>query len=214
MQVFPRQTEEALAFWGVRWFLDDSAHLQFDFPVLASEGRLTLQEVPGAVPWVRLVESWQVGGGLDDELQQTIRLIRSSAWRDKAILDREPVWAGGPAPGVPTAAGIAWLDSRPDRWTWDVDATKPAILVALMNGHPGWRASVDGEVVPLMRAYGGFLAVALSPGRHRVELAFRDPWLSAGAWITGLSWVLVLFGALWWMRQGRGRHSGRRDQAT
>jgi uncharacterized membrane protein YfhO len=38
---------------------------------------------------------------------------------------------------------------------------------------PGWRASVDGEPVPMLRADVAFRAVQVPAGRHRVSLVYR-----------------------------------------
>ena len=61
----------------------------------------------------------------------------------------------------------------------------------------GWRATVDGQPVPLSVAYGCLLAVPLGqPGPHTVELWYRPPGLVAGLWVTALSMVVVVACAL------------------
>lgn len=197
MELFPRQNEEALAFFGVRWFLDDASHLQLCLPVVERVGNLALQEVPDAVPWARLVDSWEVGANRGDEFRRTVAHIRTSEWRRRVVLDRAPVWAGTTASPAPSASGLVWLGGGDDAWSWKVKASRPTVLVALMNAHPDWAARVDGQPAPLLRAYGAFMGVALSPGEHLVELAFRDRWLVAGAWITGLAWCALAFWAYW-----------------
>ena len=61
----------------------------------------------------------------------------------------------------------------------------------------GWRATVDGQPVPLSVAYGCLLAVSLKePGRHTIELWYQPPGFVAGLWVTGLSMVVLVVCAL------------------
>jgi hypothetical protein len=50
---------------------------------------------------------------------------------------------------------------------------------------PWWRARVDGEPAPVLRAMSTFMAVRVGPGEHRVDFAFRCPALVRGAdWLS------------------------------
>ena len=46
--------------------------------------------------------------------------------------------------------------------------------VVLVDGYdPGWRATIDGRGVPVLRANVAFRAVAVPPGRHVIEYRYR-----------------------------------------
>jgi hypothetical protein len=192
MQFLPKQDEEALAFFGVRYYLDEAKRPKLELPVRERVGVLTVKEVPDPAPWARLVEEWTVGANADDEFRRSVALIRDSGWRQRVVLDRPPVWAGAPGSDGPAMPKLTWVDGRDDQWTWEAEASRPTLLVFVMNAHPGWRVRVDGTPARLLRAYGGFMAVALSPGRHDIVLTFRDPWLRAGAWVSALGWMGLL----------------------
>jgi hypothetical protein len=72
--------------------------------------------------------------------------------------------------------------------------------------YPGWKATIDGEPVPIIRANYAFRAVELPVGTHRVAMAFRP-----GLWYTGLAisllsaLVLLILGVVCLVRWAQGR---------
>ena len=60
----------------------------------------------------------------------------------------------------------------------------------------GWRARSDGRDVPLHLADHAFIAFYLPGGEHDVTLAYRPRSFVAGAWISGLTVLLLLAYAL------------------
>ena len=60
----------------------------------------------------------------------------------------------------------------------------------------GWRAAVDGAPRPVYRTAAGQLGVALPPGEHRLELAYRERLLPLGAAISLAALLAVAAGAL------------------
>lgn len=203
MEFFPRQDPESLAFFGVRYVLDDAVRPSVALPEGERVEALALKEIPGAEPWARLVGSWQIAANQDDETREAVEFVRSGRWRKEVVLDRAPSWGRPSQELEPGGEGISWESGTDNAWSWAVSVRDPAIFVLIMNIHPAWTANVDGQPAPLLRTYGGFMGVALAPGRHKVELAFRDPWLTAGAWITALGWAGM---APWlWLGFRRGR---------
>ena len=68
---------------------------------------------------------------------------------------------------------------------WDVSASAPALLMLSETWYPGWHATVNGEVQPVLRANGAQRAVPVPAGASTVELRFvPQPW----------RWGLALFG--------------------
>jgi hypothetical protein len=81
-----------------------------------------------------------------------------------------------------------------DRLLVDARLDRPGFLVVTEAYDPGWRATADGREVEVRRGNVGFRAVALPAGRHRVELRYRPPSVTAGlaASVVSLVGLLVL----------------------
>jgi len=67
------------------------------------------------------------------------------------------------------------------------------LLVFSEVDYPGWRAFVDGNAVPLLRADYVLRALCVPAGDHEVTLVYDPPLLKIGALISGLT-VLLLAG--------------------
>ena len=53
--------------------------------------------------------------------------------------------------------------------------------------YPGWQATVDGRDVPIERVDYLLRGVAVGPGRHTVELAYRPASWRAGRMVSALA---------------------------
>jgi uncharacterized membrane protein YfhO len=81
----------------------------------------------------------------------------------------------------------------PEKITIAAETPDNAVLSLAQIDYPGWYATVDGQDVPLMRAYGGLSALALPAGQHTIELVYNPITYRIGAVISALTW-LSLFG--------------------
>jgi uncharacterized membrane protein YfhO len=52
----------------------------------------------------------------------------------------------------------------------------PGYLILADLYYPGWRATVNGAVVPVLRADGVFRALALPAGEHEILFVYRPTW--------------------------------------
>jgi hypothetical protein len=78
----------------------------------------------------------------------------------------------------------------------DVQAASGGVLVLSEIYYPGWRATVDGEPVPILQADYVLRAVCVPAGEHQVTLSFSPASLKVGAGITLLCLLLVGWAAL------------------
>ncbi|MBI4213911.1 MAG: hypothetical protein HY534_06330 [Chloroflexi bacterium] len=96
--------------------------------------------------------------------------------------------------GLPREAGSGRILSYRRGWN-DVEVTAEAPqgghLVVSEVGYPSWRAQLDGQPVPIMRANYLLQAVWLPPGTHRVRLA-----IDAGAVKWGVGATIFTLAAL------------------
>jgi hypothetical protein len=79
----------------------------------------------------------------------------------------------------------------PEQVVLEAEAPEPAVLVPSDTFDPWWRAWDNGQPVPIVRADHALRAVFLAPGRHRVELRYRQQGVLVGGGIT-----LVTLGTL------------------
>jgi hypothetical protein len=84
----------------------------------------------------------------------------------------------------------------------------PGYLVLTDAYYPGWKATVDGTPVPILRGDIYFRAIALDAGDHTIAFQYSPPAASWGFSLGGawwLAWALAVAVAAW--RAGRGRQS-------
>jgi len=82
----------------------------------------------------------------------------------------------------------------PDEEHYETESDGPGWLLVRSTHARGWRATVDGQPAPLLRADGRHRAVAIPSGRHAVMLRYEPPWLLPGVVLT-----LISAAALIWM---------------
>lgn len=97
-------------------------------------------------------------------------------------LDRADV-AVGPGAGTSTMGGdVRVIRSAPGLLELEVTAKATQLLVISEVWHPGWRATLDGEELPIVRVDGALFGVWLerdARGAHFVA-RFKPPWIEAG----------------------------------
>ncbi len=122
---------------------------------------------------------------------------------------REVLLAEGlsPRPAQADSAGECRVVSYlPDRVRLEVSARRAAVVVLLDSFDPGWKAWVDGEPAPVLRANVAFRAVPVPAGVHRVEMRYRPRALSLGIAVSALTAAMALAAAALVVRR---RHRGR-----
>ncbi|MDE2662885.1 MAG: hypothetical protein OXI39_07770 [Gemmatimonadota bacterium] len=111
--------------------------------------------------------------------------------------EREVVLADAPSlelDGGSVSGEVTWLERGPDRLRLEVSAERPALLVVADNWYPAWKARVNGESVPVMRAYHTLRAVPVPAGRAQVEMYYESGLLMWSFWL-GVAVLLALLAA-------------------
>jgi uncharacterized membrane protein YfhO len=70
----------------------------------------------------------------------------------------------------------------------------PALLVLTDTHYAGWRATVDGEPTPILRADHAFRGVRLEPGRHQVIFRYAPTSVRLGTLVSLLALAAVAAG--------------------
>jgi Bacterial membrane protein YfhO len=99
-----------------------------------------------------------------------------------------------PLPGGEVAAGSAArvVGYEANSLTVETDAPTATLLVVSEMFYPGWEASVDGNVQPILLTNYLLRGVAVPAGKHRVEMRYAATAARNGAIISGLCLVALL----------------------
>jgi hypothetical protein len=153
-------------------------------------------EIP-TLPRARLVGEVKV---LSDD--ETVDYLLSSDFRpqEEVVLTAAPEAAleGGPVEGT-----VEWLERGANRLRLSVRSTGPALLVLADNWYPAWKAAVNGEDAPVLRANHTLRAVPVPAGESQVELRYAAGSILGPLLVTLFS-LLVACGAIFLPRPGKG----------
>jgi Bacterial membrane protein YfhO len=137
-------------------------------------------QVPEPRPW-----SYVVGHVVPASGERALEALLDPAFdlRTTATLDAE-----APPTSPADFSGTSWIATHaPDRVELSVEASAPGYLVLVDGYDPGWKATVDGQPSPVLRANYGFRAVAVPAGAHVVLMRYRPGALTAGVLVSALA---------------------------
>jgi hypothetical protein len=178
-------------------------------------------EAPGEPRWRRVSEdeqvaifensrtlprAWLATRELVATGDQELKIIRSgttpdgATWNplDTALVEASSGFREGTVEGAKGASGKAEVTRHePNRSEVKTESLAPAILVLSENHYPGWRASVDGQPVEVMRVNYNQRGVALSAGNHLVTFVYRPKSVLIGLIIS----LLTLAALVVWSRK-------------
>lgn len=159
--------------------------------------RALVYELPGVFPRAFLVERY-------DAVPDSLALSRllspdfdpaRTAIIDPADVDRLSIDLSDAGEAV-GAGSVRWIEHGVNQLVLEVETQRAALLVISDNYYPDWRATVDGDETPVLRANYTLRAVQVPAGRHEVRLEYRSPMFRAAVWTTlgTLAAVLTLIG--------------------
>lgn len=108
--------------------------------------------------------------------------------------------AGGTSAGSAGHGRIAAF--RADRVEIEAELNGAGYVVLVDTFDPWWRATVDGEDTPVLRANVAFRAVSVGAGRHRIVFTYRPPSVIAGLIVSAVGVVAGLGLAVRELAQG------------
>ena len=145
-----------------------------------------LWRVPNPVPRILVVGGQRPAGPLE-----ALRLLGEGTVDPRREVLLSEGAAHEPSPDFSGATRV--LEERPGLLKLEATASHPGHLVILDAYAPGWRATLDGRPVPVLRGNGVFRAVALPAGRHEVECRYLPATLSRGGGFSlGLGLVMAV----------------------
>lgn len=157
-------------------------------------------EVKDYLPRVKIYTDYMVVKN-DEEVY---RILNSGDFdfSDKIILNESP----GIEPFNDKQNGTARItEFTTDSIIVNVKTEKGGILFLSEHQYPGWKAVEDERKTEIIKAFGGFRAVELTPGHHRVKFKFLPHSFVMGRIITfvsaGLTFILFLFSFLFYRKK-------------
>ncbi|HFB52359.1 MAG TPA: hypothetical protein ENJ48_01575, partial [Anaerolineae bacterium] len=160
-------------------------------PIFADDPAINIYLNRAALPRVLFVSQAQIA----DSHQQAWELIHNPDFNPENTVilentpDTPPIEPQNPKPETE----LAVLNYGAQTVEFGVKTDTAGYLVLSDAWYPGWRATVDGESAPVLRANFAFRAVPVPAGEHRVRMEFSPLSWKIGLAISGLT-VLLLAG--------------------
>ena len=98
----------------------------------------------------------------------------------------------GRPPFVPAEGKVTGIRERSNGAIIDVTAEGRAFLVMSVTAHKYWKVTVDGRPVEAIVTNIGYQGVVVPPGRHRVEMTYRNGVMIAGAVVSAAALTLII----------------------
>jgi hypothetical protein len=116
--------------------------------------------------------------------------------RTLLVGERTPGAPAERADGSRRMAVGSLVSEAPERLEYNVDVSDALWMYRPQSWDPWWTATIDGKRAKIVRADGVFSAIVVPAGAHRVVWQYR-PWpFYAGAAISALGLVTLLFWSL------------------
>jgi hypothetical protein len=159
-----------------------------------------------------LSRAWIVPRGRSVAPDHTLQALKDPAFEPGTGVLLEAGPSDRPRSHPPAGASqILSLRDAPNAVTIRANLEAPGYLVLADTWYPGWKATVDGEQVELLRANHAFRAVKLDEGTHTVEMVYRPLAAILGVWISIGMLAALIAG---YLATGRLRWDKRRFRAS
>jgi hypothetical protein len=109
----------------------------------------------------------------------------------KESFSRAVAFVTGPA-FVPARGVVHSLVETANSATLDVESFGQGFLVMSVTPHKYWQVTVDGARAAPVVTNIGYQGIVVTPGRHRVEMHYRNELVVVGLWITISTAALLL----------------------
>ena len=173
---------------NVKFHLSPGMELEGTEPAFTS-GRASLRWVIDNLPLIWAVRDYRVASSEAEVLE----LMGDAQFHpgDYVILEDHLTGLSRVLPGARPHTELASLG--PLRKIIKTRSDQPGLLVIAENFHPGWQALLDGQPTTIYRANYTAQALYLPSGEHVFTLLYLPSSLIAGAGISGLTIVLLVF---------------------
>jgi hypothetical protein len=157
---------------------------------VASPGRVSIFDQPGAFPAAFVATCWDV-------TSDAVVLPRLGDMTAADLRSRVTVLPGAGVPGAsartcPAGPAATLRAEGPEHVVVSVPASGGGIAVLTDQWYPGWTATLDGLDVPILRVDAALRGVVIGPGPHRIDFRYRPRWPLQGLATVALTLAAIM----------------------
>jgi len=164
------------------------------FTPLLSQGGVALYENRDVLPRAFLVGGYEVV----EDRERILAMLKSEGFdpTEEILLESDPGFSSSAGAGPMRSASVTWEEYTANRIRLSTEAEGDALLFLSNTYLPYWRAAVDGEERPVLRANYAFQAVAVPEGEHEVVFWYHSPPLAAAGAVSLVAVGILLVGGV------------------
>jgi hypothetical protein len=138
------------------------------------------------------------------EPEQLTRLKESTFDPERSVILTEAHGISSDSRESAVRTRVDWMDRNSNAFKLKASTPGDGVLVVSQIYYPGWKATIDGVIVPVVSANFALTAVFLPAGTHDVRFFYDPASFKIGAIVSAVSLALLamlcLSGAAWWRR--------------
>lgn len=194
-----RQSERLLDLLGVKYLLDkndlligewDEEPSKFNperYKLLWQHRPWRIYQRKAVLPRVALFDKYQIQTDDPKIISQLYDL--NFDFQKELILEEKP----SISPAIATKKSTQVVSYQPNIIEIEEEADAPQLLWLSDNISPGWRATVDGQEVKILRANFSFRAISVPAGKHKIIFTYDPPAFKIGLAISLVSFTILGF---------------------
>ncbi len=185
---------------GVKYIVAGKAGAPADgdiVPIFADDPAINIYLNRAALPRVLFISRAQFAASHENAWE----LIRNPDFNPETIviLEQSPATPEFETRNLKPETQLAILNYGAQTVDIGVKTDSAGYLVLSDAWYPGWRATVDGNPAPVLRANYAFRAVPVPAGEHRVRMEFSPRSWTIGLWLSGLTVLFLILVVGYWM---------------
>ena len=115
-----------------------------------------------------------------------------SSGSDSKSSGQDPSASSGQGPFASGSGTIKLISYTPNRITFSVSANTNGYAFISDVYTPNWKAKVDGNITPILRADYAFRAIPVQKGTHLVTMSYQDSAFIKGMWLSLMGTILLV----------------------
>lgn len=196
------QRARLLALMNVGYFVGNSS--QSVGPILYTNGSITIQSVPEALPRAYFVpQAYHAQDGakamarltspdFDSRLEVIIMGGEIEATPKEGYAEPEVPFGQAKAEANEKVGTATVVEQGPNGVLLRVEAPTSGFVVLTDTFYPGWQATLDGQPVQIWPANLAFRAVAVEAGSHEIIFSYQPRSFTIGLWTSVITLTLVV----------------------